>query len=320
MRVSPFGHLRIEAYLQLPVAFRSLSRPSSAPNAKAFTLCSSSLELSYFTWFSFFFELLEFHKTNNLIRLLILFLWKGFILLFFELFSTFRWNCNLPLILLERPLNLTNLLIKSFCLCPLICSFLTLQIYFIRFSMNVYTHFHFSLSIISEERKVNSEYVSDFVAWWAQVDSNHRPRAYQARALTTWAMSPFSFSMYLVYSRSTTFFSVVGGDDGNRTHDPLLAGQVLSQLSYTPILRLFKWIVNSEEWKVKSFCWKSFAFSSSSFLLFRYSLFSVTYGHSKLNNNRFILCSSVLSSSVKSTFLYFRTNWFWSISKLTSCR
>ena len=43
------------------------------------------------------------------------------------------------------------------------------------------------------------------------------------------------------------FFHLVGGDDGNnshyslggddgiRTHDPLLAGQVLSQLSYTPI-------------------------------------------------------------------------------------
>ena len=29
-----------------------------------------------------------------------------------------------------------------------------------------------------------------------------------------------------------------GGDDGIRTHDPLLAGQVLSQLSYTPIIRL----------------------------------------------------------------------------------
>ena len=29
-------------------------------------------------------------------------------------------------------------------------------------------------------------------------------------------------------------FSISGGDDGNRTHDPLLAGQVLSQLSYTP--------------------------------------------------------------------------------------
>ena len=31
-------------------------------------------------------------------------------------------------------------------------------------------------------------------------------------------------------------FSTCGGDDGIRTHDPLLAGQVLSQLSYTPIL------------------------------------------------------------------------------------
>ena len=39
--VSQFGYLRIVAYLQLPAAFRSLSRPSSAPNAKAFSLCSS---------------------------------------------------------------------------------------------------------------------------------------------------------------------------------------------------------------------------------------------------------------------------------------
>ena len=30
-----------------------------------------------------------------------------------------------------------------------------------------------------------------------------------------------------------------GGDDGIRTHDPLLAGQVLSQLSYTPIINAF---------------------------------------------------------------------------------
>ena len=33
--------------------------------------------------------------------------------------------------------------------------------------------------------------------------------------------------------------SDVGGDDGIRTHDPLLAGQVLSQLSYTPTLWSF---------------------------------------------------------------------------------
>ena len=29
-----------------------------------------------------------------------------------------------------------------------------------------------------------------------------------------------------------------GGDDGIRTHDPLLAGQVLSQLSYTPVFSI----------------------------------------------------------------------------------
>ena len=46
--VSPFGNPRIEAYLQLPVAYRSLSRPSSAPDAKAFTLRSYSLELLNF--------------------------------------------------------------------------------------------------------------------------------------------------------------------------------------------------------------------------------------------------------------------------------
>ena len=39
-RVSPFGNLRIDGYLHLPEAYRSLSRPSSAPNAKAFPLRS----------------------------------------------------------------------------------------------------------------------------------------------------------------------------------------------------------------------------------------------------------------------------------------
>ena len=43
-RVSPFGHLRIKACLRLPVAFRSLPRPSSALGALASTLCSSSLD------------------------------------------------------------------------------------------------------------------------------------------------------------------------------------------------------------------------------------------------------------------------------------
>ena len=40
MWVAPFGNLRIKGYLLLPVAYRSLSRPSSAPDAKAFPLRS----------------------------------------------------------------------------------------------------------------------------------------------------------------------------------------------------------------------------------------------------------------------------------------
>ena len=38
-RVVPFGYLRVKAYLQLTAAFRSLSRPSSPPRAKASTVC-----------------------------------------------------------------------------------------------------------------------------------------------------------------------------------------------------------------------------------------------------------------------------------------
>ena len=46
-RVAPFGNLRIKGYLLLPVAFRSLSRLSSALSAKASTLRSFLLDLVY---------------------------------------------------------------------------------------------------------------------------------------------------------------------------------------------------------------------------------------------------------------------------------
>ena len=102
--------------------------------------------------------------------------------------------------------------------------------------------------------------------WWAQVDSNHRPRAYQARALTCWAMSPFSYQC--ISSIFSPFFqklfsSFFGGDDGIRTHDPLLAGQVLSQLSYTPVLGM-----KNVEWRMKNsefirFCTLHSAFFST---------------------------------------------------------
>ena len=62
-------------------------------------------------------------------------------------------------------------------------------------------------------------------------------------------MSPFSLRCISSLSPFVSFYSHLcevigkkfrcakffGGDDGIRTHDPLLAGQVLSQLSYTPL-------------------------------------------------------------------------------------
>ena len=46
MGVSPFRDLRVLAYVQLTAAFRSLSRLSSAPSAKASALCSFCLTAS----------------------------------------------------------------------------------------------------------------------------------------------------------------------------------------------------------------------------------------------------------------------------------
>ena len=45
-RVAPFGNLRIKDYLHLPPAYRSLSRPSSPPRAKASTVCPCLLSVS----------------------------------------------------------------------------------------------------------------------------------------------------------------------------------------------------------------------------------------------------------------------------------
>ena len=51
--------------MQLPEAYRSLSRPSSAPDAKAFALCSFSLELPTYIVCSH--ELLEFLLKQDIV-------------------------------------------------------------------------------------------------------------------------------------------------------------------------------------------------------------------------------------------------------------
>ena len=52
MQVSPFRHLRVNGYLLLPAAFRSLSRLSSALSAKASTLRSCLLDLFFLSFYS----------------------------------------------------------------------------------------------------------------------------------------------------------------------------------------------------------------------------------------------------------------------------
>ena len=64
LRVAPFGYPRLNGYLLLIVAFRSLSRPSSLSTTKAFTNCpyylNYVLELTL-KFFKFSFENLFFH-------------------------------------------------------------------------------------------------------------------------------------------------------------------------------------------------------------------------------------------------------------------
>ena len=123
-RIAPFGHPRIKARLQLPEAFRSLPRPSSAPSAKAFTLCSCSLDHYAILWFSFSAIVVSLPNISI----------SKTILLLSQLLSLFNFQCAGGAARFSAPH-------PAFC---------------------------------RAARR-----------WWAQVDSNHRPHAYQACALNT---------------------------------------------------------------------------------------------------------------------------------------
>ena len=137
MSVSTFGNLRIEAYLQLPAAYRSLSRPSSAPDAKAFTLCSYSLELPSEFSSAVLFELLEFHWTFVLVFFFAVKRFDPFYVFSFrpvEIFISILGNCSsLPNLIGKTYSNL--LFIK---MCPLLSVRFYSFYFFIRFSMNIF--------------------------------------------------------------------------------------------------------------------------------------------------------------------------------------
>ena len=188
--VSTFGNLRIEAYLQLPAAYRSLSRPSSAPDAKAFALCSCSLELPYWFYSACSLELLSFFKQIS-------FAAKKHLSSFLR--STFRWNCNFTHFLGKTKL------ISQFCPLKSVRFLLILS----KFLLNIFIFlFDCQGSLCLGSRRLcfvwlplsspsrdacwfmlyaTRACLSGLPDWSVWMDSNHRPRAYQARALTTWA-------------------------------------------------------------------------------------------------------------------------------------
>ena len=179
MGVSPFGHPRIVAYLQLPAAFRSLSRPSSAPDAKAFTLCSSSLELPSVRLSPY---LLFLALLSNCLSFFVFSVYFALKKLCFFSLSTSRGSSAFRLpyhasVKLFYPTFYRKTYITLRYICPLSVRFFSFLL-FIRFSMNM-----------SRELCLFSCFARSltpgFSRWLAQVDSNHRPRAYQARALTS---------------------------------------------------------------------------------------------------------------------------------------
>ena len=67
---------------------------------------------------------------------------------------------------------------------PFVCS----SQFYVTYSDTLFSFAYFSFFSKKKSKFFFREKKSN---WWAQMDSNHRPHAYQACALTTWAMRPF---------------------------------------------------------------------------------------------------------------------------------
>ena len=138
--VSPFGYQGIYACLRLPLAFRSLPRPSSALGALASTLCSSLLNSRA----RMSFDIVD-PETNR-----------------FLICSSVRPVSSLSQIFHSSFTDQSQLVFKDFSLfSSLPCAV-----------VKVHGRFPVPFSRVSLE-------------WWVAMDSNHRPHAYQACALTT---------------------------------------------------------------------------------------------------------------------------------------
>ena len=189
MGVSSFGNPRIEAYLQLPAAYRSLSRPSSAPDAKAFTLRSYSLELP-----SCIILIMLGSRSLNCL---------SFSPSFRSASEHFLFRVNIDSFRCEKAIRLLHFVLEFH---------LSVKLYF----PYIWKDINNLLSLSSSVRFLLKSFFYSIVkdrtrpcrvqefchrravpnsalsypdhnpdTWSVWMDSNHRPRAYQARALAT---------------------------------------------------------------------------------------------------------------------------------------
>ena len=198
-RVAPFGNLRINGYLLLPEAFRSLSRPSSAPDAKAFPLRSFQLDLlvakSARLRFRFSAKTppapLLLASNPNPLRWALGWSWGRELRFCFELSENSWFSLRIMQAYKDRncmsPCILSDAVPQSICfvmcfhttpLCCLTC-FVTLfsfqgaelqPLFAVRFEDPIFR------SGLQIQRQI---------AWWARVGSNHRPYDYQSYALAS---------------------------------------------------------------------------------------------------------------------------------------
>ena len=157
---SGFPHSEIHGYsgyLLLPVAYRSLSRPSSAPDAKAFPLRSFQLDLS------------------NLLLILKVELCRQFNRIFEIVIVTHLYDVPQ----LKLKIRSFKLLLKR----PLCC----LAYHFIHYIVQ-FSRFDLPTAFAARSEDLSSARSSDpttTVVWWARVGSNHRPYDYQSYALAS---------------------------------------------------------------------------------------------------------------------------------------
>ena len=194
-RVAPFGNPRINGYLLLPEAYRSLSRPSSAPDAKAFPLRSFQLDLlvAKSAWLRFRFRenfarslaprfrrKLVFGERGDGKHGLLLRVVREFLVLFenYAGFTKIEIVCHPASF---RMLFHNQFASPCFCMTPLCC--LTCFCHIVQFSRcRSPTAFavRFEDPIFQSGLQIQGQ-----IAWWARVGSNHRPYDYQSYALAS---------------------------------------------------------------------------------------------------------------------------------------